>query len=161
MKTHGGAAYFAMGTTFALAFLLMMVSLPAQIVWLRPDLVTLLLIYWILNLPGVGVYTGFLVGLLFDICAGTLLGPMAMTLSVVAFLTLHLRLRLRIYGFWQKFFIVMILVACGQLLRLWIQLMLGHPPVSMLYWMCSVSSACVWPILSWLLGGYQRSLRLK
>lgn len=44
----------------------------------------------------VGIICAFSVGLMFDLLTGMLFGSMALTLSIVAFLTMSLRLRLRI-----------------------------------------------------------------
>jgi rod shape-determining protein MreD len=89
-----------------------------------------------------------------------LFGSMGLTLAIIAFLTMNLRLRLRIYRTWQRFIIIMLLVACSQLIRLWIQMLIGHPPASFLYWVSSIISALLWPLVSGILSTYQRSLRL-
>lgn len=152
----------AISLSFVLAFSCMVIPVSQTFKWLRPDLVTLVLIYWVTNMPAhVGVYFAFMVGLMFDLLTGMLLGSMGLSLAVVAFLTMNLRLRLRIYSHWQKYAIIMLLVACAQLIRLWIQLVVGHTPGTAAYWLCSLSSALIWPVLAMFLGGYQRSLRIR
>lgn len=147
--------------SFIAAFCIMIIPINPAYKWIRPDLVTLFLIYWVANLPGaVGVFFAFIVGLLFDLLSGMLFGSMGFTLAIIAFLTMNLRLRLRIYRPWQRFIVIMLLVACSQLIRLWIQMLIGHPPASFLYWVSSIISALLWPVVSAILSTYQRSLRL-
>jgi rod shape-determining protein MreD len=147
--------------SFAVAFCFMIIPISQNLKWFRPDLVTLVLIYWVATLPNhVGIVFAFMIGLLFDLLTGMLFGSMGLTLGIVAFLTMNLRLRLRIYRFWQKFIVIMLLVACSQLIRLWIQLLIGHPPASFLYWFSSISSALAWPVVYTLLQSYQRTFKL-
>ncbi len=161
MRRSNIAVYFPVILSFAFAFVFMIIPIKQEFRWLRPDLVTLVLIYWVANLPNhIGIFFAFAVGLMFDLLTGMLLGSMGFALSVVAFLTMNLRLRLRIYRFWQKFIVVMLLVAFSQLLRLWVQMLIGHPPASFMYWVCSISSAIVWPLVYSVLGSFQRTLKL-
>jgi len=147
--------------SFIVAFCIMIIPISPSLKWLRPDLVTLLLIYWVLNLPQVvGIIFAFIIGLLFDLLTGHLLGSMGLTLSIIAFLTINLRMRLKIYRYWQKFAVIMLLVAFGQLIRLWIQIIVGHPPANFMYWFTSVISALAWPVIYMALSSYQRALRL-
>jgi rod shape-determining protein MreD len=153
--------YFSVAFSFLLAFSFMIIPVSPSIKWFRPDLVSLVLIYWVSNLPNrVGVLFAFIVGLTFDLLSGMLFGSMGLTLAVIAFLTTNLRLRLRIYRHWQKFMVVMLLIACSQLIRLWIQMIAGHSPASFLYWFSSLTSAIVWPFVYVILHSYQRSLKL-
>lgn len=162
MNKNNLLSTLAIAASFIVAFSCMIIPIDPAYKWLRPDLVTLVLIYWVSNLPGhVGIYFAFITGILFDLLTGMLLGSMGFTLAVVAFLAMNLRLRLRIYRYWQKFAIIMLLVACAQLIRLWIQLMVGHTPGNFTYWLCSLSSALAWPLVYILLHSYQRTLKLR
>lgn len=155
----GGVAILA---SFLIAFGIMLIPLSPSYKWIRPDLVTLFTIYWVANMPTqVGVYFAFAVGLLFDLMTGMLFGSMGLTLAVIAFLANNLRLRLRIYKPVQKFALIMLLVACAQLIRLWVQLIIGHTPGSATYWLCSLTSALAWPVVVRILNFYQYTFRLR
>lgn len=146
--------------SFLCAFCLMIIPVNPAYKWLRPDLVTLVLIYWVANMPNhIGVVFAFMIGILFDLLSGMLFGSMGLTLAIVAFLTINLRLRIRIYRTWQKFIIIMLLVACSQLIRLWVQMLIGHPPVTLLYWASSLISTLVWPIVNRILNTLKFSLK--
>ncbi len=153
--------YLPVFLSFLFAFCFMIIPINPALKWLRPDLVTLLIIYWVANAPSqIGVIFAFMIGILFDLLTGMLVGSMGLTLAIVAYFTINLRLRLRIYRFWQKLIIIMLLVACSQLIRLWIQMLIGHPPASFMYWLSSVSSALIWPVLCTVLDSTYRSSRL-
>lgn len=162
MQKSNKGLYFTVIISFLCAFSLMIVPIKPSLIWIRPDFVTLVLIFWVANYPNhVGVYFAFTVGLLFDLLTGMLFGSMGLTLGIVAFLTQSLRLRLRIYRFWQKFIVIMLMVACSQLIRLWIQMLIGHPPASFMYWATSLSSALAWPVVFVALQSIQRSLKIN
>lgn len=161
-RNNSSALYLTVALSFLCAFSLMIVPINQSLIWLRPDFVSLIVIFWVANYPShVGVIFAFCVGLLFDLLTGMLFGSMGLTLAIVAFLTQSLRLRLRIYRFWQKFTVIMLLIACSQLIRLWIQMLIGHPPASFLYWFSSISSALIWPLIFVILQSVSRSMKLS
>lgn len=160
-NSNNFAIYLPIMLSFLVAFCIMIIPVNPAWKWLRPDLVTLVLIYWVAHSQNhIGVVFAFFVGILFDLLSGTLVGSMGLTLGIVAFFTMNLRLRLRIYRSWQKFIIIMLLLACSQLIRLWIQMLVGHPPASFLYWLSSLISASLWPVICFILNPYQRSMKL-
>lgn len=160
-KNNNSIIYLPVFLSFLFAFCFMIIPINPALRWLRPDLVTMVLIYWVAHAPNqIGVVFAFGVGILFDLLTGMLVGSMGLTLAIVAFFTMNLRLRLRIYRFWQKLIMIMLLVACSQLIRLWIQMLIGHPPASFMYWLSSISSALLWPVLCMILDSTYRSSRL-
>lgn len=161
MKQNSSMIYLPILLSFILAFSLMVIPISQGLRWFRPELVSLLLIYWVINLPAyVGIGFAFTIGILFDLMTGMLLGSMGLTLSIIAFLTINLRMRLKIYRYWQQFAVIMLLIAVGQLIRLWIQILIGHPPTSFLFWLSSLTSAIVWPLVYLMMHTYQRTLRI-
>lgn len=161
MKQNNTMTYCAVIVSFVVAFSLMIIPMSNNLKWLRPDFVSLFIIFWVTALPNhIGIIFAFCVGLCFDLLTGMLFGSMALTLGIVAFLAMSLRLRLRIYRHWQKFTIIMLLIAGCLLIRLWIQMLVGHPPATFMYWLTSISSALVWPFVYLILSSYQRALKL-
>lgn len=140
-----------------MALLLSIVPMPGWTVTLRPEWVVLVLIYWCMALPQrVGVGTAWVVGLILDVLQGTLLGQHALSLSVVAFLTLKLQQRVRFFPMWQQALIVLLLIALHQLMILWIAGINGQPSPSWSYWFPSLSSMLLWPALYVVLRGARR-----
>jgi len=138
----------------------MILPIPHDWQWLRPEWLMLVLIYWIFALPqSIGIFTGFSVGLVMDVLDGVLLGQYALTMVVVAFLARLLRNRLRLFPFWQQAVVILVLVGFGDLILLLVQWLIGHPPRSPLYWMSTISSVICWPWIYRLMRLYERKTR--
>jgi rod shape-determining protein MreD len=113
-RQHGGIFILL---SFAVALVLTIVPLPAELRTLRPDWVGLTLIFWCLALPyRVSVGSGFMAGLLLDSLSGTLLGEHALALSLIAYLCVRLHQRIRVYPIWQQALTVMTFLLLHQLL---------------------------------------------
>ena len=149
VRHHGGGVIVF---TFIVALLLTIVPLPEWARYARPDWVGLVLIYWCLALPDrVGVITGWFAGLLVDLVTGTILGQHALSLTIVAYLTQRLHLRIRLFPLLQQAFTVMVLLILHQLLALWISRIIGRPGVPWYFWTPSLLGMLLWPIIHVLL----------
>ncbi|MBV5310144.1 MAG: rod shape-determining protein MreD [Chromatium okenii] len=132
-----------------LALFLTIVPLPP--VWddWRPQWVTLLLIFWCLTLPErIGVFWGFGAGLMLDMFTSGLLGQQALTLSLVAYVTITLHARVRLFPRWQQSFFVWMLLLAERLLTLWILGATGQPMPTLAYWLPTLVGLALWPWLS-------------
>ena len=154
VRHHGGAI---IALTFLVAMALTIVPLPDWARIARPDWVALVLIYWCMALPErVGVGVAWVVGILLDVLTGTLLGEHALALTVVAYLTLKLHQRIRLYPVWQQSITVLVLLALNQLLVLWINGIMGRPTQSWLYWTPSLLGIVLWPLIFAMLRNLRR-----
>jgi rod shape-determining protein MreD len=152
MTLHRHQGGFFIAFSFAAAMLLTIVPLSEGLRPLRPDWVTLTLIFWCLMLPyRVSVGSGFVAGLLLDTLTGTLLGEHALSLSLIAYLSVRLHQRIRIYPMWQQALTVMLFLILHQLLTLWIDSVIGRPMPSPEYWLPSLIGALLWPVIYHLL----------
>lgn len=150
-----GAIYFSL----VLSLIAMIIPLPQSWQWVRPEWVTLALIYWVFREPErVGMVTGWLVGLLMDLLGGNLLGQTAAMMVVVVYLARLLRNRLRFFPFWQQAFVILVLVGIGKLTWLLVQWLMGHPPRTLLYWSSTVFSVLLWPWFYRIMQSYERKM---
>lgn len=148
-RHHGGIIILL---SFALAMLLTIIPLGDSLQNLRPDWVTLTLIFWCLSLPDrVSVGSGFTAGLFLDTLEGTLLGQHALALSLIAYASARLHQRIRVYPPWQQSLTVLLLLLLHQLLTLWIDSTIGRPLAGISFWLPSLISALLWPIYSQIL----------
>ena len=84
--------------SFIIALMAVMIPLPDFLSLFRPELVTILLIYWCIEAPDrVGVGYGWVTGLMLDVVQGALLGQHAFALALVAWITVKLHQRIRVY----------------------------------------------------------------
>ncbi len=134
--------------TFLVALVLTILPWPVWTEQFRPDWVALVLIYWCMALPNrVGVGTGWTAGLILDVLYGSILGENALAKALVAFLTVHFHLQLRMYPRWQQAVVVLLLVAANNLLTLWIKHLAGQAPATWSYLTPSIVSMLIWPWL--------------
>ena len=147
--------------SFAIALLLTMLPLPTWAQAFRPEWITLVLIYWCMALPGrVSIGWGWTAGLMLDVTLGNLLGLHALAMAIVAFLTIKLYQRIRVYPLGQQALAILVLVAMSQLLILWILGIIGATPGSWTYWLPSLSSAIIWPWVFVVMRGVRRHFRV-
>ncbi|MCC6209033.1 MAG: rod shape-determining protein MreD [Gammaproteobacteria bacterium] len=134
--------------SFLAALALTILPLPGWIAAIRPEWAVLVLIYWCMALPGrVGVGWAWVVGLLLDVLRGGLLGQHALSFALVAYVTLHLHQRIRVFPLWQQAVSVLILVLLHLLLQLWIKGISGNPPPAMSFLLPALSSMLLWPLM--------------
>lgn len=134
--------------SFAVALLLSVLPLPGWLEPARPEWVALVLIYWCMAVPNrVGVGVAWLVGLLLDVLRGGLLGQHALSLAIVAYITLQLYQRLRVFPPWQQAVSVVILVALHLLLQIWITGISGQTIEAWTFMVPALSSMLLWPVL--------------
>ena len=148
--------------TFAVAFILVSIPSPDWAEQFRPDWVSLVLIYWCLATPHrVGVGVGWTVGLLLDVLYGSLLGQQALAKCLIAFLTLKLHLRVRMFPPWQQAMIILLLLLINQLIILWVKGIIGHPTGSLSSWTPNIVGMVIWPVVFTLLRKIRRSSQVS
>lgn len=144
---------------------LVMTVLPLP-VWaqlLRPEWAALILIYWCMALPQrVGVTVAWTVGLLQDVLQGFLLGAHALAFCIVAFLTLKLHQRIRVFPLWQQAMSILLLLLIIRLILLWIRGLSGRPVVAdWQYWLPALTGTIVWPLVFVCLREIRRRFRVQ
>jgi len=155
---HGGWVIF---TSFVVAFIFTIFPLPNWLALLRPEWVALVLIYWCMALPQrIGVGIGWFVGLLLDVLRAGLLGQNALSLCIVAYVTIKLYQRIRVFPLWQQALSILVLIALHQMLMLWIKGITGQTSQTWSYWLPSVSSMLVWPVIYIVLRNLRRRFRV-
>ncbi len=144
-RRHGGAIIIF---SFIVALLLTTIPLPDGLRPYRPDWVGLVLIYWCLAVPDrVNVGYGWVTGLLMDVLTGTLLGQHALSLTLMAYLTVKLHQRIRLYPMWQQSLTVLLLLTLHQLLTMWVHGITGQPSHGWFYWLPSFIGMALWPFV--------------
>ena len=159
-KTH---ATWVIVLSLFIAYLLAIVPFPAWAMNYRPEWIPMVLIYWVMALPyRVGIGWAFVVGLLLDILEGSILGLNAMALVVIAYVTLSLHLRLRMFSSVQQAGLVLALVGLNLMICHWLQIVTGQTVASnMMYLMAALTSAVIWPSIFQLLRQTRRSFDVR
>ncbi len=155
---QGKGCFNVVVPTLIVALMLLMWPLPDWLAYLRPDFVSLVLIYWVLALPErIGVTVAWVVGLLLDVTHGAILGQHALGLVLVVFIVQLEYQRIRVFSLVQQALAVFVLLLVKQVLVLWVSGLVGQAPPLQYYFLPSLAGALLWPWLFLLL----RNLRRK
>lgn len=159
MNSSGGGALIVVSFLFAL--FLHIIPLPYELRWARPEWVSMALIYWIMVMPQkVGIGVAWVLGLLLDGLEGAYLGQNALSLSVLAYITLVLHQRIRVFAVWQQAFVVFVLIGIQQLLCNWTQSLQGGMAQNLMFLVPALISALLWPAMLAMLRGLRRDFGL-
>lgn len=142
-----------------LALCLQVMPLPdAWLVW-RPDWLGLVLIYWCVVAPQrIGVFHGFILGLLLDLIEGAPLGQNALVMALIAFLALLVYQRMRAYALVQQAVLVFVLLGIAQLLEQWLRIIFGPVAINLAFLLPALIGAVLWPWFYTLLQMLRRRL---
>ena len=131
-----------------IALVLAILPMPETMQPYRLQWSTLVLIYWCLAIPErVGVGVSFLVGIMLDIITGSLLGQHAMSLSIIAFITVKTHQRIRVFPPWQQALFVIALLLLDRMLYVWVEGAIGRPAKDSGFWIAPLLGGLLWPWL--------------
>ena len=148
--------------TLVLALALTAVPLPAAVASFRPEWVPLIMIFWCLLAPErFGLLTAFSMGLLLDTLSGALLGQHALALVVVAYLTIRLHLRIRVFPVWQLSMTIVLLLAIYEFVLFWVDGVAGRTVPLVERWAPLLASALVWPLILGYLDRYRHDAQVR
>jgi rod shape-determining protein MreD len=92
---------------------------------------------------------------------GSVLGINALALTLIAFSTLLLHKRLRMYPVWQQGFVVFFLIVINQLIFYWFQALAGTTAGSLQFLIPAAVSALLWPWVFVLLRSIRRTFKVS
>ena len=131
--------------SFLLAYIFHLMPWSGVALWLKPDLVLLVLIYWLLRAPYLcNVSTAWLVGLAIDFATGSLLGQHALVYAFTAFLAVSYQRRLALFDVWQQAVYVFILLLIERSSLFLLKIFSGGENPGLIYWIACLTSLLVW-----------------
>ncbi len=138
--------------TIAIAMGMRIIPFSPTLDYFNPDWVLLVLMYWSLALPErVGVFNGWLVGLLVDVLTGRLLGQYALIYSLVCYFGVKFHKRIRRYPIPQQSVFVFFCLLFSQLIIFWIESMQASNRLQYAFWFPVFSGTFFWPVVCFLL----------
>nr|WP_168013569.1 rod shape-determining protein MreD [Halomonas salinarum] len=153
----GLRGYLLVWTTLLLALCLQVMPLADKWLMWRPDWLGLMLIYWCMVMPQrVGVFYGFILGILLDLIEGSPLGLNALALSLLAFLIALVYQRMRAYSLVQQAVLIVVLLGIVQLVEQWLMTLFGPFSIHLAFLLPSLIGALLWPWLFTMLQALRR-----
>jgi rod shape-determining protein MreD len=148
---------FLITLSIIFAMILTILPLPEWAIWLRPQWLMLVIMFWCLTIPeSVSVGLAWLVGLLLDVLVGTLLGQHALALAVIAYFFSKFQPRIQLYPLWQQSLLVFFLSFIYLALIFWVQGLLGVLPTTWEFWVSALTSTLLWPLIFIILKGLSK-----
>lgn len=125
--------------------------------WLRPDFVALVVLYWCIEQPRrFGFTSAFILGLLMDVSEGVLLGQHALAYSLLAYAGIVLHRRVRMFTLTPQIVHVIPLFLITDSIVLLIRLVAGGDFPGYGYFTGSFVAGALWPVVAILLKLPQR-----
>ena len=153
-------SYFLVFLSFIFFIVLNLIPLYGYS-WLKPDLIVLCLIYWVISSNNIaGIYFAFILGIFCDLLTNNILGVSSLALAFVAYLTNILKLKLNTLCLWQQVLTVALLVGFYKLFVLWGVFFTSNVVVDLYYWASIVVSILFWPLVYMVLRYYQQLYKI-
>ncbi len=133
---------------FHFAFVLELIPISTDYAGLRPSYVLLTLLYWTLALPYIiSIMTAFVVGLMWDITQGDVLGQHALILSIFSYFVTKFHLKLRNLSIIPAVFLVGIGISIVKFAFFALDNLQSSHQFDNLSLVGSLISALLWPLV--------------
>ena len=140
--------------TLLVAFMLMIMPMPAKAEPFRPDWLALMLVFWAMSVPrSYSVGIAWLIGIVLDVAQGTLLGQHALALCAIVYITVKFHLLMRVFPMQQLTATVFAILTLYQFILFWINGVAGIDVPLVDYWGPVITGTLFWPIVMTLLSG--------
>ena len=144
--------------TLVAALLANLLPWSGVLLWIKPDFVALVLLYWCIEQPRkVGFVAAWLFGLFMDVADGTLFGQHALAYSILAYAGLVLHRRVLGFSGTPQVLHVVILLLMNDLIVLTIRMLAGADFPGFQYFIGSFVAGALWLPLGVLLKLPQRT----
>jgi rod shape-determining protein MreD len=122
-----------------------------------PDFVALVLVFWSIHQPRkVGIGVAFFMGLLMDVHDATLLGENALSYTLLSYFAIMIHRRVLWFKVPTQTLHVLPLLFMMQFVQLLIRLMVSGDFPGWFYFLESIITAALWPVVTWILLAPQR-----
>lgn len=134
--------------SISMAFFVMIIPMSEWLAGLRPFVLAMVMLYWILETPQKMRFGRvFLIGLALDLAGISTLGEHALRLLIIAGIIHQVRNQFRFYPIWQQSLFVMALLYMDQLVLSVLKLLQGLPQQSFEAWVSPALAFLIWPWL--------------
>jgi rod shape-determining protein MreD len=131
--------------TLIAALMLNLLPWSGAWLWLKPDFVALVVLYWCVEQPRkVGFVSAWMMGLFMDVADGTLFGQHALAYSILAYAGIVLHRRVRMFSGTPQVVHVLVLLLLNDLIVLAIRLAAGADFPGLQYFIGTFVAAALW-----------------
>ncbi|MDD7425591.1 MAG: rod shape-determining protein MreD [[Actinobacillus] rossii] len=153
---------FGLCAIFVIALVLEIAPWPTGFQALKPAWLVLVLTYWILALPTkINVGTAFILGVIWDVVIGSILGLHGLVLSILAYTLARYNQILANLSLWTQSLLMIVVVFILQLGIFLVELCIHSTTFNWQEIFGAIISGALWPWLFLLLRRIQRQLGLN
>ena len=161
MVTERGRPVLLILLSLIVGLLIAVLPLSHDMVYLRPEVVCMLVVYWVMHSPQhLGMVFAWCVGFVQDITEVGVWGAHALALTLLAYICLLSYQRIRNYSVWHQSMWIFVLVGTHQVVVNWIQGLAGYRSPAALLLLPTVMSALCWPLMVFLIRRIRRHYHL-
>lgn len=143
--------------TLIVALLLNLLPWSGAWLWIKPDFVALVVLYWCIDQPRkIGFAGAWLLGLFMDVADGTLFGQHALAYTILAYAGIVLNRRVRMFAMTPQVLHVIPLLLVNDLIVLAVRALGGADFPGFQYFIGSFVAGALWPVIAVLLKLPQR-----
>lgn len=133
------------GFTLVVALLLNLLPWSGSWLWIKPDFVALVLLYWCVEQPRkVGFVSAWLLGLLMDVADGTLFGQHALSYSILAYAGIVLHRRVLMFSGTPQVLHVVVLLIVNDLVVVTVRVLAGADFPGFQFFIGSCVAGALW-----------------
>ena len=131
------------------AILLQLIPWPLAFSAFKPWLLGLVVAYYALESPGqMSLGFAFLIGLFADTVSGVqLFGEQALRLTILVYILLRFRYRIRFFPLWQQTLAIGALLLNDCVLTLWVHWLAHGETPRWSFWLSPLTAALLWPLI--------------
>lgn len=153
---------FGLCAIFIIALVLEIAPWPTGFQAFKPAWLVLVLTYWILALPTkINVGTAFVLGVIWDLVIGSILGVHGLVLSVLAYILARYNQILSNLSLWQQSLLMIIFIFMLRLAIFLVELFIHNAVFNWQEIFGAIVSGVLWPWMFLLLRRVQRQLGLN
>ena len=154
--------YIALTAIFLLALVMEIMPWPNGFQSVKPAWIVLIFMYWGLSIPNrVSIGWAFMIGILWDVVLGTILGAHALVLSIFAYLITKNHLVFRNLSLWMQSLLVIFFVFAIRFSIFLIEFLVHRATFDWREIFGAIISGILWPWLFLLLRSLRRRLGLS
>lgn len=148
MRSVQTTNYFLIILTFLVGLFLTILPLPKATIWLWPQWMFALLLFWVITSPAqCGVLLAFIIGLCMDVVTGTAFGQHALVFVFLIYIVLKNHSAIVHFPPFQQGLIVGIATMMNVILQGIILHSTGHTPHDALNLLSALTTFLIWPLL--------------
>ena len=161
--TQGGwLIVMTLGIAIVLAIVHLPETWPQWLSWLRPEWVSLVVFFWVMELPHrLGLISAWVIGLIVDVLYADPLGLNGVLLATITYVAWRFYERLRMYSVIQQCGVVFVLILGSEAVRMFVRDLAWDRGWNWAVVLPALMSTVLWPFVYLILQRFRLQFRVE